>query len=219
MQSMGGVVMATWIIILGFAISSSIDSLRVGICYGIRRIRVSFLANLLIAVICFLFSAAGILCGNWLALILPGVLPILVGTFLLFVLGLRLMLLAIPPNPRLAARVAKQHLTCCNIKTILTHPEIADADRSGELDLDEAIVLGIALSANTLTIGLGAGLLGFSPHAIAITTAIASFILVWAGVFRDRRIAPVRIGSFSLAGFSTILSGVILLGIAIYTLL
>lgn len=211
--------MAPWLLILGFAISSSVDNLGVGICYGIRNIRVGILSNLLIAVICLLFSEAGILFGNWISTVLPGILPVVVGSFLLFIIGVRIILLTLPRKNQ-----PSNKLVCDNeqqtriIKEILDNPEIADADKSGEIGVGEAFILGIALSANALTNGLGAGLLGLSPHAISITAAIGSFLSIWAGVSLGHRVADVRIGSFTLGESSTILSGIILLAIAAHTL-
>jgi putative sporulation protein YtaF len=205
----------TWLIILGFAISSSVDNLGVGISYGIRNIRISLTANLLVAVICFVFSEAGILFGKWLSNIMPGVLPLLVGAFLLFIIGLRIILLAAPrknqlSNNEITPKVGQTQ----SITAILENPEIADIDKSGEIGLGEAIILGIALSANALTNGLGAGLLGLSPLAISLTAAAGSFITVWFGVSLGQKVADVRIGSYTLGEFGTIASGIILLIIA-----
>lgn len=209
----------TWLIILGFAISSSVDNFGVGISYGIRNIRISLLSNLLIAVICFIFSEAGILFGNWLAMILPGVLPILMGAFLLFIIGLRIILLAAPRKKQISHDEIHEYKMPTNtIKEILKNPENADVDKSGEIGFGEAIILGIALSANALTNGLGAGLFGLSPLAISLTAAVGSFITVWAGVSLGHKVADVRIGSFTLGEFGTVLSGIILLVIATKTL-
>ncbi|MGV4967043.1 sporulation membrane protein YtaF, partial [Priestia aryabhattai] len=41
-----------WLFILGFALSSSIDNFGVGISYGVRKVRIRWLSNLLIAAIC-----------------------------------------------------------------------------------------------------------------------------------------------------------------------
>lgn len=78
----------------------------------------------------------------------------------------------------------------------------------------EAVILGIALSANAVTNGLGAGLLGLSPLAISLTAALGSFITVWFGVALGRKVAGIHIGSFTLGQFGTILSGVIVIFIA-----
>ncbi|MFF2448044.1 hypothetical protein ACFVSW_13180 [Neobacillus sp. NPDC058068] len=95
------------------------------------------------------------------------------------------------------------------------NPEEADVDNSREIGWLEAVNPGVALSANALTNGLGAGLLGFSPLAISLTAAIGSIISVWTGVKLGHKLAAVRIGSFTLGEFGTIISGIIILIIAV----
>ncbi|MWV43435.1 sporulation membrane protein YtaF [Paenibacillus sp. HJL G12] len=203
-----------WLMILGLAISSSIDNLGVGITYGIRGIRIRILSNVLISVICFLFSAAGIYFGQWVSKVLPGIFPILVGAFLLTIIGIRIILLAMPRRPKNVTPTEKKGETAKGLSGILKNPEKVDWDQSGDIGWAETIVLGIALSANALTSGLGAGLLGLPPLLIAITAAIASFITVWLGVLLGSKVAHIRIGSFSVGQFGTLISGILLLVIA-----
>lgn len=208
-----------WFLILGFAISSSVDNLGVGIAYGIRNIHVSRLSNLVIAVICFLFSVAGILFGNWLAIIIPGVLPDLIAAFVLFIIGIRIILLAMPQKKQsVTTQAAVKKIQPRSIKALLKNPEMADMDNSREIGVGEAVILGIALSANALTNGLSAGLIGLSPLAISLISAAGSFIAVWLGVALGRKVADVRIGSFTVGESATVLSGFILLIIAAHAL-
>lgn len=206
-----------WLLILGFAVSSSIDNLGVGVSYGIRNIRIGLLSNLWVSIICFLFSMTGILFGQWVAVILPGLLPVLLASFLLFVIGIRIILLATPRSKQSFDR-KEGHKTRFSVEEILKKPESADFDQSGEIGLGEASILGIALSANALTNGISAGLLGLSAFAISLTAAIGSFLTVWLGVALGRKMATLRIGSFSLGQFSTLLSGAIIVLIAIKAL-
>ncbi len=203
-----------WMIILAFAVSSSIDNLGVGISYGIRKIQIRIGPNILMAVICFLMSMAGISFGLWLSKILPGMLPVIFGAFLLFIIGIRIILLSVPRKKEVSKKESGETKQAASITGILRNPEVADVDKSGEIGWGEAILLGVALSANALTNGLGAGLLGLSPLAISITAAIGSFISVWAGVNAGVKLADVRIGSFTLGQFGTIISGIIILVIA-----
>jgi uncharacterized membrane protein YfcA len=46
--------------------------------------------------ICFLFSVVGIYFGIWLTEILPGIIPVVIGSFLLVVIGVRIIFLAVP---------------------------------------------------------------------------------------------------------------------------
>jgi len=203
-----------WLVILGLAVSSSLDNFGVGVAYGIRNVRISWASNLVIAVICFLFSTAGIFFGLWLAKVLPGMLPTMVGSLLLFIIGLRIVLLAAPRKNRDNRQDAMPAAHAASIKEILEHPEIVDLDKSGEIGFGEAIILGIALSANALTNGLGAGLLGLPPLAISLTAAIGSFLTVWTGAWLGKKVAKVRIGSFTVGEAGTVLSGIILIVIA-----
>ncbi|RAP28568.1 hypothetical protein C2W64_04624 [Brevibacillus laterosporus] len=218
-----------WLIILGFAVSSSLDNFGVGISYGIRNVRIGFLSNCVIAGICFILSEIGIYFGQLLSAILPGILPVLVGALFLFVIGIRIILLAVPRKQRSMAMATSSEVGVSTkstksikgikgIKGILKNPEEVDFDKSGEIGIGEACILGIALAANAVTNGLSAGLIGLSPHAISITAAIGSFITVWAGVALGGKVASVRIASFTLGQFGTIISGVMLLVIAVNTL-
>ena len=203
----------SWLIILAFAVSSSIDNLGVGISYGIRKIRIGIGANLLIGFICFLMSIVGISFGVWLSKILPGMFPMIIGSFFLIIIGIRIILLAVPRKKVLAVSDENSNPSL-SIKGILKNPEVADVDNSGEIGWGEAMILGVALSANALTNGLGAGLLGFSPFAISLIAAIGSIISVWVGVKLGHKLSDVRIGSFTLGQFGTIISGILILIIA-----
>lgn len=207
--------MTAWFIIIGFALSSSIDNLGVGLTYGIRRIRIGIGQNTLIAFVCFLLSIIGISFGKWLAVVLPGIFPAAVGAFLLIIIGIRIVLIALPRRQKHSEVVEENDSQQISVTSILKNPERADLDQSGTIGWTESIFLGIALSANALTNGLGAGLLGFSPFAISITAAIGSFMTVWIGVALGERVADIRIGSFSIGQFGTIISGILLVIIAI----
>ncbi|MED1112310.1 sporulation membrane protein YtaF [Bacillus paramycoides] len=199
--------MAAWMMILALTFSSSIDNLGVGISYGIRNIRIGHFSNLIISVICFLFSVAGIYFGLWLSKILPGIMPVVIGSFLLVVIGLRIVLLAIPR--KVVAEGAEGEVASTEINGLTKN-----IGESGGIGFVESIFLGIGLSANALTNGLGAGLFGLNPIAICVTAAIGSFITVWGGVALGRKIAHVRIGKFTLGQFGTLISGTLLLIIA-----
>ncbi|MED4283308.1 manganese efflux pump [Priestia megaterium] len=186
-----------WLFILGFALSSSIDNFGVGISYGVRKVRIKWLSNLLIAAICFLFSIVGIMFGRWVSTILPGVFHVIVAVVLLTLIGIRIILL-----------VGSQRNNGSD-----------ELDSSGQENVRyigwiESSVLGVALSANALTNGLGAGLLGLSPLAISLTSAFGSFITIWLGVMVGKKAANVQIGKFTLSQFGTLISGMTILIVA-----
>lgn len=209
--------MVTWILIFGFAVSSSLDNLGVGISYGIRGIRINHLSNLIIAVICFILSMSGIISGQWIAEVLPGILPVLIGALLLFIVGARIILLAVPRKKQESnqnSEEAGETASSGSLKGILQNPETVDKDKSGSIGNLEAAVLGVALAANAVTNGIGAGMMGLSPIAISLTAAGGGYITIWLGVTLGKKMLAIRIGSFTLGQFSTILSGIIIILIA-----
>ncbi|EGQ23170.1 hypothetical protein HMPREF9372_2741 [Sporosarcina newyorkensis 2681] len=192
----------TWLLIAGFAISSSIDNFGVGLSYGVQRVRIPAISNLLIAVICLLFSLIGMVSGTWLAELLPGKFPDLVAFTVLSIIGIRIMVIAL--------RQQKKRQT-----SVLGEPEKMDFDGSSHISIGEALLLGVALSANALTNGIGAGLLELSPIAIALSAAVGSYLMLWVGVVLGARLAKFRIGRMTVGQFGTFMSGAIILMIAI----
>lgn len=209
--------MGVWLTIFALSISSSIDNFGVGISYGIRGIRVNFLANFIISIIAFVFSEAGIFFGQYLSKVFPGSLSNVIGSVFLFVIGIRIVLLTLPGKSK---KDQMENETSSNsFNDYLSAPEKADLDKSGDISVFESIVLGIAVSMNALTNGLGAGLIGLSPTAISLSAALFSYLAIWLGVTLGNKVAHVRIGAWTLGQFSTIISGVILLLIALHSLI
>ncbi|MBY0123760.1 sporulation membrane protein YtaF [Bacillus sp. S/N-304-OC-R1] len=203
-----------WLIILAFAASSSIDNLGIGISYGVRKIQIGITANLLIAAICYVMSLAGITFGLWISKTIPGEYPIFIGAFLLLIIGIRIILLAAPRKKvKVTDNEGLEKSYAGTQKTIDTE-KLADLDRLKKIGWGEAAFLGIALSSNALTNSLGAGLLRLSPQAISLTAAIGSFFSILIGVKLGYKLSAVRIGSYSLGQFGTIISGIILVIIA-----
>ena len=102
---------------------------------------------------------------------------------------------------------------------ILSKPEIADRDKSSEIGIIESMILGAALSANALTNGLSAGLIGLSPLAISLTAAIGSLLTISLGTKLGKKMSDVHIGRFSLGEFGTLISAIIIIFIAFETIL
>ena len=211
---------SAWIPVLLLAMSSSIDNFGVGVSYGIRGIQVKFLGNAIISIIAFLFSEIGIIFGQYISKVFPGSMSNIIGALFLFIIGLRIVLLAMPKKKKVNAKKSTENEASSNSVTgYLSSPEKADFDHSGDIGIVESIVLGIAVSLNALTNGLGAGLIGLSPFAVSLSAGIFSFIAIWAGVTLGKKVANVRIGSWTVGQFSTILSGVILVLIALRNLI
>ena len=69
------------------AISSSIDSLGIGITYGIKNTKISHLGKIILFSISILITYSSIFFGNIMQNILPNILTKLIGNFILIFIG------------------------------------------------------------------------------------------------------------------------------------
>ena len=70
------------------AISSSIDSLGIGITYGIKNTKITFLAKIVLFIVAFIISIISIWFGNIIKYILPDFLVSYLGCTILILMGL-----------------------------------------------------------------------------------------------------------------------------------
>lgn len=168
--------MGAWMHLLLIGIAANLDNLGVGLAYGVRRIRIPLLSNLVIAGIASLFTLVSVWAGGLVSHFLSRTTANWLGAILLFGVGLY---------------------------TLVQEPTDADRDRSGEISLSESLVLGVALSINCLTNGFSAGLWQLGAVETAAVTGLFSLLTLWLGVRLGIRHLADRWGRLAtvLAGF------------------
>jgi putative sporulation protein YtaF len=182
--------------ILLLALAVSVDSLAVGLTYGLRQIVLSKPAQLVIASVSGLAMWLSMAFGSVASRLMPGAAGGLGGA-LLACLGLWHLAAAwrrgqaLRSSPTGAARLtddaaARRRLLSLRLSSlglvieILQDPSLADADRSGRIDQREAFALGLALGLDALVAGVGAAMAGASFWAIP-ATALGCWAFVAAG--------------------------------------
>ncbi|MEJ6949942.1 sporulation membrane protein YtaF [Natronospora cellulosivora (SeqCode)] len=209
-----------WPIFL-LAIAISIDGFAVGITYGLRGIKVSLSALIIIGLI----STASIMftsfLGSSLARYMDADFAENIGGIILICLGIWLIYSAIKSlrknssDEKQEANLDDKVLLSLKIRSfgiivnILKTPTEADFDKSGTINNFEALFLGFALAIDALGAGLGAGMTGFgawyTPLIIGITTA--SF--VGAGFITGKKAGNILPRYFRVfPGFIIILFGI-----------
>ena len=206
----------------------SIDALGIGIAYGIRRIKLTPFAAVIISVISFVFSFISVLAGKFLLIFLSPSLAKAIGISLLALMGLYFIFQGISDHiPSFLKKHKKKNILSDilpkksryylrNIFSVLTRilktPEYSDLDRSGKIEAKEALYLGTALSVDILSAGIGISALGAS--SLLLPVYIAAFQLIF-----------LFIGSYLGSGFlrrsmddnvCMIFSGLVLLFISVF---
>jgi len=216
----GGILDPTSLVLLALALS--LDSLMVGLLYGVRAIRLSWAAMGIVSLATGLLLMLSMAAGRSVALVLRPEVAHRLGAMLLVGVGIWITYQTlrsqrrgagpeIPPEAEPVRRVWRLKLGSVGIVIeILREPGAADLDRSGSINPLEATLLGVALALDSTAAGLGAALAGFSPVGLPLAAMAASLALLYAGS-RWARLLPFR-----LEGPWAALHGLVLLVVGLY---
>lgn len=201
--------MSVFVSMLMLVLAISIDGFGVGITYGIRKIRISWLAITIISTCSGMVMYVSMSLGLWMSSITEGHAE-LIGGVILIAIGLGAVTQSLRRNDN---KTPKEHNNKNKTKRwgmvfgILRTPSTADLDRSGTISPGEAALLGTALSLDAFGAGIGASMLGFSPFATACLTALCCGCFIGAGLYAGRMVKGI--GRFKiLPGLILILMGV-----------
>jgi hypothetical protein len=139
------------------AISSSIDSLGIGITYGLRHTKLLKKSKIILFLISIFITFLSGLIGNILKSTLSTNVCEFIGSALLLCMGIFII-----------------------IKT--NEQEISfDFDNSNDISPKEAIFLGVALSLDSLCIGIGGSTIGINVYWFSILVAILQYVFLSIG--------------------------------------
>lgn len=206
------------------AFSSSLDSLIIGLTYGIKKIQIKFFINIIIALIVTLGTFLSMLLGSILGNFIPIYVCDYIGAGLLITVGLWMTFNCYIEIT--CSKVNKEEYSVCSNKNnnelieslnyddILKNNKTADIDGSGNIELKEAISLALALSINNFALGIGGSMSGISIPLTTIFTFIFSVFILIIGL---------KIGNSFLSKifgkYSDLLSAIIIIAMGIFQLL
>lgn len=174
--------------IILFVISSRSDNFIVGLSYGTKKIKINFFNNFIIAIISGIGTLLAMLTGNLLTRYIPVRFCKIIGSLLLIILAIYFIADALKTNKRKDQKADQKKVKHIQYyDNILEKPELADIDNSKNIELKEALVLGIALCLNNIGIGIGASIIGMNPFITSALSFLFSFIFIqigrWLGEF------------------------------------
>ncbi len=213
----GGQSRLTFVSALLLVVALSLDSLGVGVAYGLRGIRLPWTLYVIVALCTGVLMTASMVAGGRLAACLSPGLARRLGGLVLVGVGLWQLhqgwqayrrRLAPAERPRQVLRLGVRSLGL--VVQILVEPAAADVDRSGEIESPESVALGLALGLDSLGAGAGAALAGYSPLVVPLV-ALGCAASVWLGLSAGRLPAVRRAMDRTFAAGAIILLGLGLL--------
>jgi putative sporulation protein YtaF len=191
--------------VLLFAVCSSSDNLIVGLSYGAKNVKISFISNLIISLISGLGTFIAMLCGSMLLGFISIKYSNMIGSGILILFGVY-MLLNWYRKDQAPSEVQRYENT-------LRKPEIIDLNGSKTIDIKEAAVLGFILCINNAGLGIGASITGLNIYMTSAISMVFSLLFIPAGFHLGKKLLSDR-----LSGYSEIISICIIIFLGIYEL-
>lgn len=199
-----------------FSFSACIDNIAVGLAYGIKKVRIDIMMNLLIALISALGTFIAMFGGKFLSSFISVKAANLAGSSILILIGtagLIKYLYSESRKKRLSSLKNEHTAKSILAEEILENPEKADMDSSGNIDIKEALILGFALAINNIGLSLGAGIAGMNLYFTTIFTFFISALNIRLGYYISSKFL-----SDTFRGISCIISFLIIVALGIYEL-
>lgn len=206
---------------LVLAISVSIDSLGIGITYGLRNTIITRFAKIILFIISVLITAFSVCIGNTISNIFPKIVTTFIGSIFLAFMGLFVIYQSLKNKDEIKKdskvkneqKVYKFFIDFLGITIqIIRNPISSDLDGSKNIDWKEALYLGIALSIDSVCIGICSSVIGYGSLLFPILVAIFQLSFLSAGRFLGEKISSV---SSIPENIWNVLSGVLLICIGI----
>lgn len=192
------------------SISANLDTLAVCVSYGMKKVKVSIIASLLISFITSLGTFISMFLGKVITSFISPKIVTIIGGLLLLILGLKVIFDFIKKYKKTHIKNLLRSKKV-SYSEILDNPVKADTDNSGDIDLRECITLSIALSLNNLNVGIAASIAGISILLNTLFTFIFTLVSIYLGFFIGRKYASRLIGEYS-----DLVSGLLIALLGIY---
>lgn len=185
------------------SVALSIDSLTVGLTYGLRKVKIPFPSLIILFLCAFGILYTSVFLGQGLTHLLSEKFASLIGGGILVVLGSWTLF---QKGKEILQEKEETHIPASKSSTcvfqmeiqslglaiqILKTPTLADFDGSGRITGLEAFMLGLALSLDSFGAGIGIGVLGFHPAILSAIVACMSIVFLRIGVGMGRRLAEI----------------------------
>ena len=157
------------------AISSSIDSLGIGVTYGIKNTKISKLSKIILFVISLITTYISIFFGNIIQYILPNSFTNFLGCFILICMGIYICFQASKKEK--------------DSRNVFNSPISSDLNHSKIIEPQEALILAIALSLDSFCICIGGSIIGINASLFPFLISCFQLLFLYFGTFCGSKLA------------------------------
>lgn len=191
-----------------FSLSSNLDNLVIGIAYGIKKIKIGLSANFIIAIITTAGTFLSMLIGKLISRFLSQSVANILGALIIIALGLMFVIQSII---KLINNNKAKELALKDISDMVEYAEISDLDKSGDINIKEAVLIAFGLTFNNIGTGVAASITGVNIYFTSIATFMLSIITIIIGEVIGHNILGKLLGKFAplISGILLIILGII----------
>lgn len=199
------------------AISLSLDSLGIGITYGLRKTTISNFSKVILFCVSLFITFISINIGNLLNKVLSSNVSNILGIIILISMGIWVIHQSLNKDVKLRKENRKKVYNLfikslgLTIK-IIKNPIETDIDNSKTIDSKEAFILGLATSIDSMCSGIGVSVLGTSSFLFPILVACFQMLFISIGSLFGKKLVLI---SKLPTNIWSIISGIVLILIAI----
>ena len=188
---------------LSFSLSSNLDNVVVGIAYGIKKVKIGIISNLIIAFVTSIGTYLSMLAGAYISKFLPRSFANAFGALIIIILGIYFIIQSIT---KLIKNTKSKELALKNITDMIEYAQKSDLDNSGDINMKEALIVAFGLTFNNLGTGVAASITGVNIQLTVIFTFILSiFTIIFGGAIGNHVLGKI------LGKYASLFSGVLLI--------
>lgn len=208
--------------IILLSVTLSIDALFAGFSYGLSKTKIPLGSKLIICAFSVIYSALAVLIGGALANVLSPLIGKIIGSFILALLGVFMIFKPESKKknvhkedegPKTLFKIIFKSFGI-TIEVLKNNVEEADVDGSGTIDKKEAVLLGFALSVDSLGAGIGFALSGISSFYIPFCVGLFQLLFLSVGLYSGFLCVKRRSQTKKTEKITKILPGSLLLVLA-----
>lgn len=185
-----------------FSLSSNLDNIVVGLAFGIKKIRLDAVSNLIVAVITTAGTVIAMFFGKWLSGYIPGRIGNYLGAGIIILLGVYFTIQG------MIKLIKEKKSGSYAMKSTNEMAEKMDASVHDKTHIQyrESVAVALGLTFNNLGTGIAASITGVNIGLTAICTFVISLIALWTGFRLGRHVVGPLLGDYAPA-----ISGVLLI--------
>lgn len=190
-----------------FSLSSNLDNVVVGVAYGIKKIKIGTIVNLIIAAITSTGTFLSMSLGIYISKFLPHSVANALGAGAIIILGVYFVTQSIM---KLINNKKSKELALKDITDMIEYAEKSDLDNSGDINIKEALIIAFGLTFNNLGTGVAASITGVSTQFTVAFTFILSILTIILGEAVGNHVLGKLFGKYA-----PLISGVLLIALGI----